>query len=151
MVAWLSCVLCAASDKYLTIVGLYATEADWNIELLEQLLPTAAIVVHIVVSDDLLIKLEEMNPVHLILNLLRAANKFVCISRPHVWPLKGCLRSLGQMRFWTSSIGAHLLTWLRPIVALPCYWLLTLWLKAIAWMGTGWVRRSCMHVVLLLL
>ena len=61
MVRRLCRILGSTSYEDSTIYSLNAAKADWNIKILKQLLPTSPIIVNIIVSDNLLIKFEEMN------------------------------------------------------------------------------------------
>lgn len=81
MVRRLCRILGSTSYEDSTIYSLNAAKADWNIKILKQLLPTSPIVVNIIVSDNLLIELEEMNFVDKIgLILVCGASHFRAIN-----------------------------------------------------------------------
>jgi len=79
MIARLRCVFGSSSDKNLPIISLDTAEPNGNVELLKELLSRTPIVIYVVISYNLLVKLEEMNSVYLTLTRVSHSHQIVLV------------------------------------------------------------------------
>jgi len=92
MIRWLRWVLSASCDKDSAIDSLYATEANWDVEILEKLLAGPSVIVDIVIRHNFLIKFEKMDAVYNSLLVLIRTSHFRtlnCGSNRSLNPLNG--------------------------------------------------------------